>query len=335
MRVEAFVAWAVDTFAPSRDDRFLALAPLHFDLSLFDILVSLSVGARVHVPGEATLSFPAEIVRVARQERTTILYTVPTVLQMVTQLRGASLPDLRWLLFAGETMPQETLGKLAPFAPNARCANLYGPTETNVVTWHEITDADRLPGAPPLPIGRSCAHCRVWVADEYGEPVPHGTTGEICVEGPTVTPGYWQLPALTLACRVTDGCTTFRTGDAGWQAADGTLHFSGRRDQQVKVRGSLVNLAELEAVAMQSGQLTAVAATLHEPGTLRAHIDLSVVPRGEPDERTLRTFLTQHLPTSYLPKHIRFLDTVPQTLNGKTDKQALGRPDVSTSIGRS
>ena len=327
--VASFVSWALETFQPTAQDRFLSVAPLHFDLSLFDILVSQSVGAQVHILSETQVAFPAEIVAAARNEHITFLYTVPTVLQMVLRLRGADMPHLRWLLFAGEVMPLETLRALPEIAPSAQLANLYGPTETNVVTWHLVTEQDLAPDAKALPIGWACPEARVWIADASGAPVPLGETGEICVEGPMVTPGYWRADALNETIRVSGCADSYRTGDMGWQDDNGEFHLAGRLDRKIKLRGNLVNLNEVEAIAMQSGVVAAVATVVENPGKLGASIDLFVVPLPGMDDTHLRLtrYLAATLPREQVPSRVIVTDRFPQTLNGKIDRRSLCRSE--------
>ncbi|MFW2541780.1 AMP-binding protein [Primorskyibacter sp. 2E107] len=323
--LRAFVDWAIDVFAPRPDDRFLSIAPLHFDLSLYDLLVSQTAGAAVHVLSEQQIAFPAEILRAAQSEQTSILYTVPTVLQMLMRLRGAVLPDLRWLLFAGEPMPPDALAGLAALAPRAGFANLYGPTETNVITCHMLTPQEL--AAPPdaLPIGLPCTPARVWIADAEGAPLPAGAIGEICAAGPTVSSGYWRQPEHVLRTTVAGERDAYRTGDLGWQADDGTLYFAGRRDRHIKIRGMVVNLDEVENVAMQSGTLSAAAATVEDAGSLRARIELHAIPRPDhgADTAPLMQFLSENLAPAAMPATIRYCETLPQTFSGKIDRAGL------------
>src|SRR5205814_6529073 len=136
--------------------------------------------------------------------------------------------------------------------PGARLANLYGPTETNVCTWHPVTtlpEDDR-----PLPIGVPCCGDRAWVLDEALAAVPDGAPGELWISGPTVMQGYWADPERTAASLRslpgTAGERAYRTGDLVRRRPDGELEFLGRRDHQVKTRGYRVELGEIETVLL-------------------------------------------------------------------------------------
>src|SRR5205085_11625135 len=151
---------------------------------------------------------------------------------------------------AGEVFPPKYLRQLMALAPQARFANLYGPTETNVCTWLEVAEPPA--GDTPLPIGRACPFDEALVLDSALRPVPAGGVGELWIRGASVMQGYWGRPersALALqTIEIAAGIQgrAYRTGDLVRAAADGNLEFLGRRDHQVKTRGYRVELGEIE-----------------------------------------------------------------------------------------
>ena len=325
--LHTFVQRATRIFEFTHQDRFMSVATLHFDLSTLDLFASQFVGAHVHLLDEQQVMFPAEILASLRQQSATVLYTVPTNLQMMFRAADQRFDDLRCLLFAGEAMPRSALPALFKAAPNAHLANLYGPTETNVVSCYNVQPDDGCENDLPLPIGVACSHSKVWICDAHGQEVPDGVEGEICVQGPTVTGGYWQRREMTVASRVAGQKDTYRTGDIGWRRADGTLYFTGRRDHRVKVRGILINLAEIEHVALASGKLSHAAAIVQNPETPRACVELFYAPKSgiDIDTKPLRDFLGDRLPRQWLPARMTQVDKFDQTLNGKTNRQTLVR----------
>jgi len=132
------------------------------------------------------------------------------------------------VLFAGEPYPVRYLRQLRDHLPGVRLLNLYGPTETNVRTWYEVT-AVPPEQTRPAPIGRACCGDRVWAIRDDGAPAPPGEEGELVVDGPTVMLGYWEQPPAG---------RPYRTGDRVVLAEDGNYHYLGRRDGMVKVRPS-------------------------------------------------------------------------------------------------
>jgi acyl-coenzyme A synthetase/AMP-(fatty) acid ligase len=197
--------------------------------------------------------------------------------------------------------------------PGARFANLFGPTETNVCTWHA------LPGPPaddlaPVPIGLPLPHAEVSLRD-----------GELHVAGPGVMLGYWRQPALTEARRVDGRADSYRTGDmAHWQ--DGVLIFDGRRDQQVKLRGHRIELLGLEAV-LNAHPAVSEAVALVRGDRIAVFLEAHAAPAGEAKwpagEAELRAHIAARLPPPYQPGSIIWLNALPRSPNGKADRGAL------------
>jgi len=140
--ISAFVDWAAEIFSFSHQDRWVSIAPMHFDLSMLDIYAGLSAGGHVYLPSEKEIAFAGSMAKIFETHKPTILYAVPSMLQIFQRFavfRKTEFPQLRWLLFAGEVYPIEALKDLMNDLPDARFSNLFGPTETNVITWHEVT----------------------------------------------------------------------------------------------------------------------------------------------------------------------------------------------------
>ena len=188
-----FVEWAASELGLGRSDQLSNHASLGFDLSVFDLYGAFHAGATVHlVPDDLTYS-PSALCQFVREREITVWYSVPSVLTLMIRQGGLldspAPPSLRAVLVAGEPCPVTTLRALAGWT-GARLLNLYGPTETNVCTFHEIGPADLLgPGSPP--IGQACSGDEVRVLGPGGSVAEAGEEGELVVEGPTVMLGYW------------------------------------------------------------------------------------------------------------------------------------------------
>ena len=320
----SFVEWAANTFAICSADRAISHAPLHFDLSIFDVFCTLSRHGSVHLIDETMARFPGTIRALLDEARITVWYSVPTALVQL-QERDAlrDVRSLRLVLFAGEVFPTPVLRRLMASLPAPEYVNLYGPTETNVCTYY------RLPGAPasdldPLPIGRACEYLQVDIRDEAGARVQDGETGEICVTGPAVMLGYWQRPELTQDSRLPGHTDSYRTGDYGCVREDGMILFAGRRDQQVKVRGHRIELLALEAALHAHPDVRdAVVLTAPDGPTHTALVAFVVSRNGRTDGSAIREFIGKRLPPYYQPDRIDWLDAMPLTPTGKSDRAAL------------
>jgi non-ribosomal peptide synthetase component F len=143
-----FVNWARDEFKLGPQDRITSHAPLHFDLSTFDLYASVKAGATIVLVGENLAALPVQMVDLLQKERITVTYLVPSILSFMVnygKLDAHDLSSLRTVLFAGEVFPIKYLRRLIAAIPKAAYYNLYGPTETNVCTFYCVRSEDVAP----------------------------------------------------------------------------------------------------------------------------------------------------------------------------------------------
>ncbi|MFI0352605.1 amino acid adenylation domain-containing protein [Actinomadura sp. 9N407] len=322
----AFVRWAVEEFTVTGTDRLASLAPLHFDLSVFDVFASAAAAAAlVLVPRRVTV-FPAELAGFVRNQRITVWYSTPSVLTLLLRYGRPALRDLaglRVILFAGEVFPAPRLAELAELAPHARLANLYGPTETNVCTWTQV----RRPVDPaaPVPIGQPIPGVSTAVIGDDGTPVGPDEIGELYVRGPTVMRGYWNDPGRTERALVrlpgTQGLS-YATGDLVRVDGTGVHHFLGRRDDQIKSAGHRIELGEVETVLHGHPSVAECAVlAVPDPDITNRIVGCVVAPGVSAAE--LAGHCAQHLPPYMVPHRFELLDSLPKTSTGKTDRRNL------------
>ncbi|MGK5110408.1 amino acid adenylation domain-containing protein [Geodermatophilus sp. CPCC 205506] len=327
-----FVDWAHRTLGLRPDDVLSNHAPFHFDLSTFDLFGAASAGATVTMVPAVTAIFPVELARWIRAQEVTVWYSAPSALMLLVRsgdLENHPIDTVRLLLFAGEVFPTKYLGRLMRLAPRARYVNMYGPTETNVCTFHEVVEPPE-PEDPPVPIGRACDNTRCELVDPRGAVIEDlDVEGELVVRGSIVAQGYWGDPVKTAA-----GFTepyTYRTGDiAYWSgpAEDPVLRFVGRRDHMVKIRGFRVELGEIEAVLNAHPAVEEAAAVAVPDDALGSRIvAFCVVHEADVVTDVLR-LCRDRLPIYMVPQRIVPVDVLPRTSNGKVD-----RPRLATNVG--
>ena len=325
----AFVDWCSNTFEPRADDRFASHAPLHFDLSIHDVYVSLRHGATLVLVGEEIGKDPLALAQLISDERITIWYSTPSILGLLAQYGKLDRHDygsLRLVHFAGEVFPIPQFRALRALWPHPRYFNLYGPTETNVCTCFEVSDI-----APertdPFPIGTLCGHYRGRVVDERGADVAFGDQGELLIAGPGLMTGYWNLPDQNASVFLDDGAGDrwYRTGDLVVETRDQGYVFHGRRDRMVKRRGYRVELGEIEAALATHPHVreVAVIATPSADASVRIKAFLSVHSGTRPSVIQLKQFSVDTLPKYMTPDVFGFLDALPRTSTGKIDYQTL------------
>jgi amino acid adenylation domain-containing protein len=331
----AFASWAAEEFAVSSDDRLSCHAPLHFDLTTFDLFVPALTGACVVLVPEELVIFPAEVFSLVESERITIWYSVPfALIQLLQHGRlGERRLSLREVIFAGERFPPAQLRELASALPGVGLTNLFGPTETNVCTYHRLTPED-VASDEFCPIGLPCPYDTVVVVDEDGNEVAPGGVGELLVAGASVMEGYLGRPELNervFITRTMDGGRAerfFRTGDLVTAPEAGPMRFHGRGDRQVKVRGFRVELDEIEAALANCPGVVAAAAWVEQGGNgfaeVRAAVSVdpaSTAPTGE----ELLLQIRRHLNQAAVPARATVLKELPRTVNGKIDYAALAK----------
>jgi amino acid adenylation domain-containing protein len=325
----SFVNWCVETFRPGHEDRFSSHAPLHFDLSILDIYVAFSSAATLILVSEDTGKDPARLANLISESRITIWYSAPSILTLLVQYGNLDRHDrsaLRIILFAGEVFPVKHLRALKALLPQPRYFNLYGPTETNVCTFYEIPSEVPSERNEPFPIGKTCEHLRTIVVDADGRKVERGTRGELCVNGPAVMRGYWNLAEQTehAFLNVCDEMW-YRTGDIVIEEPDENFILVGRRDRMVKRRGYRVELGEIEAALYRHPAIkeAAVVALPDEESGVQIRAFLSCQNGKPPSIIEMKQFCMSVLPSYMIPDAFSFRDHLPKTSTDKIDYQSL------------
>lgn len=257
------------------------------DLGNTVIFPALTTGGCLHVIAPERTTNQGLLAEYFEREHIDVLKIVPSHL---AALQSGSHPERvmprERLILGGEASHLEWIEQLRRMAPHCAISNHYGPTETTVgVLTYDV-------GAPlpktqtgTLPLGRPLPNSRIYVLDEFGQPVPVGATGELCIGGHGVARGYLGRPQLTAEKFIDDpfspdpGARLYRSGDLARWLPDGDVEFCGRIDRQVKIHGYRVELGEIEATlrSHRGVQNAAVVAREDEAGV--AQVVAYVVPR--------------------------------------------------------
>jgi amino acid adenylation domain-containing protein len=328
----SFVDWAAETTDLAPTDVLSSHAPLHFDLSVFDLFAGCRAGASVALVPPGLNVFPRNLADWIAAQGITVWYSVPSLLARLA-LSGAlerhDWSQLRQIIFAGEVFPVAHLRRLREQIPGARYWNWYGPTETNVCTAYAV---DALPAeqTSPVPIGTACANSKLLVVDDAGSVCAPGEAGELYVSGPSLMSGYQAMPEATAHALVargegSDSGPWYRTGDLVCEDAGGLLHLLGRRDGMIKSRGYRIELGEIESVLHQHPAV-AEAAAIALPDEESGHVirAAAVARTGEAlDAGKLRAFCAERLPAYMIPLSIAVRGSLPRGSTGKVDRLQL------------
>jgi amino acid adenylation domain-containing protein len=315
-------------------DAVLLNTPLSFDPAIAQIFVPLCHGARLIVSQPQDHHDPATIAKLTRDQAVTMIYSVPS--QLLSWLEHPDFllcRSLKYVFAGGEVLPAALAARFREILPNARLINVYGPTEAtvNVTAWPcpdgDVADRD-------IRIGRALSHARITVRDPQGRPLPPGMPGEITLGGPCLALGYLNRPQEQAQAFIDDpsrpGETLYRTGDQGRFTQDEngglSLVFEGRRDRQVKIRGTRIELGEVEAVLRKDPAVSeAVARVISSPSGEKM-IAAAVVPKDQttpPDLEALRNQAAKSLTAAAIPRILLIVEALPLTHHGKLDGAAL------------
>ncbi|MFJ7907175.1 non-ribosomal peptide synthase/polyketide synthase [Kitasatospora sp. NPDC096204] len=323
----AFAAAEAEHYRIAPGDRVLAFATPSFDASVLELCLALPHGARLVVPEPGPL-LGDRLAGLLRAEGITHTLLPPAALATLPADTPGTLPALKTLIVGAEACGADLVAR---WAPHHRMVNSYGPTEATVVaTWSAPLTAD---GAAP-PIGRPLPATGAYVLDARLRPVPDGVPGELWLSGPVLARGYLGRPGLTATRFTADpygppGTRMYRTGDLVRRDRHGELHYLGRTDHQLKLRGHRIEAGEVEAVlARHPAVLDAVVSIREdEPGLPRLVAHLLAAPGTEPPTGAeLRALAARSLPGHMVPSAFAVLERFPLTASGKTDRAALPAP---------
>ena len=336
--------WQARTMQLAVGARVLQFAPLSFDVSFQEIFSTLGAGGTLALVSDELRRDPRGLLRFLAREDIQRVFLPPVVLhQLAEQIVDSDFmpTSLREVIVAGEALRiTPAVTRFFANLPGCTLHNHYGPTETHVATAHVLTGApDGWPALPP--IGQPIDGVQIRLLDEQNQPVVDGEPGALFLGGACLARGYLNNPALTVARFVdSEGGRFYQTGDLVRRNPDGVLHFLGRADDQMKIRGFRVEPGEIEAILSQHPAVkeTAVGAAPDPTGGASQELVGYIVPRAGvavPAAADLRRWLLNRMPDYLVPTHFATLSALPLTPSGKVDRRALPRYEAVRAEARS
>lgn len=336
----AFVEVAAEFWEARETDAFACHAPLHFDLTVFDLFVAFRVGACVVILPEFYSAFPKKMALAIDAHGITVWNSVVSALSLIVDkvdLAKFSLGSVRTVIFSGELMPMRVLRKVRAAFGAARLFNVYGQTEANTSMFHEVVAIPDDDGAR-LPIGKALPGFEVFALDEAGKPVTTpGGEGELHVRGGTpASGGYLRDDVRTTERFIIDPLLpdtrrrVYKTGDRVRLEPDGSWSFVGRADNLIKTRGYRVELGEVE-LAIQSAASVGEACVLAIPSDTIGHelvacvtvAEGATIPANEVFAKEVLAHVGTRLPAYMVPGALHVVASFPRTSTQKVDRKAL------------
>jgi amino acid adenylation domain-containing protein len=352
------LSWMQQTYQLTQEDRVLQKTPYSFDVSVWEFLLPLTMGAGLVVASPGGHQDPAYLNTLIAEERVSMLHFVPSMLQVfLEELNQQSGESLRHVLCGGEMLTASLQDRFfAHVGEEVQLSHLYGPTEATIDVasrqcQRRVVDRDskgeacpHLEGPrldPGVPIGCPIANTQIYLLDRNQQPVPIGVPAELYIGGEGLARGYYRRPGLTaekfipnpfvgtglVPVRV-EGERLYRTGDLARYRADGTIEYLGRVDSQVKLRGYRIELGEIEATLQGHPVVQEAVVVLHKEDETREYLAAYVVVQREEQvtPQALQYHLREQLPDYMVPAIFIYLEALPLTPNGKINRKALPVP---------
>ncbi|MBW4592864.1 MAG: amino acid adenylation domain-containing protein [Brasilonema angustatum HA4187-MV1] len=301
--------------------RLLQFASFSFDASIWEIATALAAGACLYLAKKETLLVSQDLVNFLGKHKISHVTLPPSVLSLLPQ---ATLSDLQTVVTAGEACPAELVTR---WAKARRFFNGYGPTESTVCASIALVE----PNGKKPPIGKPLPNIRIYILDANNQLLPPGIPGELCIAGVGLARGYLNRPEMTAEKFIevelfAQFDRIYKTGDLTRWRDDGNLEYLGRIDDQIKLRGFRIELAEIESILLQHPLVKEAVVILYET---KSNQSLIAYVRGITTDLStqLKNHLKSRLPDYMVPAAIILVDELPLTPNGKIDRKALPAPN--------
>lgn len=321
----AFINWAQQEFSTS-DYQIVHAGTSHcFDLSIFEMFYTLSVGKPLRI-----LDNPLATKEYLEIDQKILINTVPSVMRSLLD-EHCDFSNVSTINLAGEVFPPEIANKLCEKDIEVR--NLYGPSEdTTYSTCYQLSKSNY----SAVPIGKPISRTRAYVLDENFELLPVGVVGKLFVSGAGVAAGYLGRTDLTMQRFINDpfvpGDFMYDTGDLVKWRSDGELEFLGRKDNQVKIRGYRIELGEIEQAILECyPNVSEVVVDIREENEQEHLVAYYVLKHGDLNFQELKSMLSDKLPAYMVPRYYIEVLAMPLTPNGKINRKELKVTTVLTN----
>ncbi|WP_427161138.1 amino acid adenylation domain-containing protein [Aliinostoc sp. HNIBRCY26] len=333
----AFVKWAHSVFSPEQLAGVLASTSICFDLSIFEIFVTLTQGGSVILVENALYIEQANHSPVP----ITLINTVPSAVAEILSM-NAIPSSVQVINLAGEPLKNSLVQALYQTTSVTEIYNLYGPSEDT--TYSTFTKVAKNAQNEPT-IGKAIANTRIYILDAQNQPIPPGIPGELCLAGVGLARGYLNRPELTSEKFIEVELfgqpeRIYKTGDLARWLPDGDLQYLSRIDHQIKLRGFRIELGEIEATLAKHPKIQEAVAIVRAETDLDKRLVAYIVPTAAEEGSNQahadlfaewRRFLAKTLPDYMIPSHFVVLEKLPLTPNGKIDRKALPAPETAVT----
>lgn len=303
----------------SQYSSIICLASLSFDMFFSETILPLFHDYRVFLGNEVEMNNPRLLEKEIANTPADIIQFTPSRLRQLLALDKelTCLGHIKALFLAGENFHSPLLD-LVREKLSCKIYNLYGPTETTIyATCSDLTEKDE------VDIGKPFDHYLIDIVDDSFRPLKEGQIGELVISGISVADGYLNQEELTAQVfrkeLLYENMVSYFTGDLGYRKTNGEIHYVGRKDHQVKLRGFRIELEEIERKAEMVPGITAAICVVYQKRILV----LCYTAENPIEEECLRTYLQEVLPSYMVPSFLVYLPVFEHTVTGKVDRRQV------------
>ena len=331
-----YVSWFLKKADLTQKDKTALISSLAFDLGYTAIYPSILAGGELHLLQKEIFLSPGRLLDYIEKNGITYLKLTPSLFSVIVNSpdfsKGKCL-SLRIVILGGEPINTQDVEKAHWVCHHLQIMNHYGPTETTVGSIAQFIDFERYEEyKQEATLGKPISNTEVYILEENLKPVPLGIPAELYIGGKGVGIGYLNQPELTshkfIAHLYKDDGRLYRTGDMAKWTAYGTIHFLGRRDSQIKIRGFRVELEEIEKQLLKHQGIKNAVVVVSENESGGNYLCAYYVSSTPMEAVRLHEYLTAKLPVYMVPSFFIAIDKIPVTPNGKINHRALPKPKL-------
>lgn len=327
------IQWMDECYPIGETDKIYQKTNFVFDVSVWEQVWALLVGARIVFAKENGHKDPLYLANEIKEKQITVMHFVPSMLDVFLdtletysgdETNELDVKSLKYVFCSGEALSVASVNRFKRLIPETKLYNLYGPTEASIdVTAFDCNQFD----LKKVLIGTPVANTICCVLNQNNQIVPEGGIGELALGGIQLARGYINQPDLTdeKFIKHPKMGRIYKTGDLVRLLYTGEIEYLGRNDFQVKIHGLRIELSEIEKRIMEIGNIQQ-AIVLKIDDQLIAYYSGS----KELSSEKIKVFLKEKLPDYMIPENYMFMEEFPLTINGKLDRGALPTSQLKT-----
>lgn len=310
----------------------LQTGAISFDASTFEIWGALLNGGMLFLAHKYTLQSPEEMRNIIRENGVNTLFLTTALFNQMISFDSGFFSSVNYLMFGGEKTSEQYVRAFRsnPANKNVICSNVYGPTEATTFSLFFQIQSNH---SGKTPIGKPISNSEAYIINNNGL-CSIGQKGELCLAGDGIARGYLNnddLTALKFINNPFGAGKLYRSGDIARWLPDGNIEFLGRRDDQVKVRGFRIELGEIESVIRDINYIKDIVVIVCEAINGDKELSAYIVSDEEVDAKRIQIEIRKKLPEYMVPSHIMQIEKIPLNRNGKLDRKALPKIEITSS----